>query len=94
MNQANVKLRTYTSLTAFLEHYRTLDSLPARSADEENIFSAMKKLVGEIGAVPAAVLATPTPSESEQETSTNRRHRERAEIRLRRELAARGVLAG
>ncbi|MGH7864255.1 MAG: hypothetical protein ACREQB_04655 [Candidatus Binataceae bacterium] len=78
----------YSSLEAFLAHYRALESARARSANDAEQFAAMKALVDsldrEVGAALTADLRDPTV----------RRHRERAELKLARELRSRGWLAG
>ena len=83
-----MKIPTYSSLAAFLAHYRALKSDASRSADDENLFVEM-----------AAVIATLAPEsraalDSSEDTASARRHRQRAELQLRRELVARGIVAG
>lgn len=81
-------LPAYASLAAFLAHYRALAAAPARSADEERTLDAMRRLLDAIPAEDRAAL------DSAGDTPAARRHRERAELHLRRELIARGALAG
>jgi hypothetical protein len=83
-----VKIPTYSSLAAFLAHYRALKSDASRSADDEQLFDEM-----------SAVIATLTPEtraalDSSEDTASAKRHRERAELQLRCELVARGIVAG
>jgi hypothetical protein len=83
-----MKTPAYSSLTAFLAHHRALASARTRSADDELLFTEM-----------SAVLNTLPPDELSALTliddkPASRRHRERAELHLRRELIARGIIAG
>jgi hypothetical protein len=83
-----VKILAYSSLAAFLAHYRALKSDASRSADDEQLFAEM-----------SAVIATLAPEsrvalDSSEDTAGAKRHRERAELELRRELVARGIVAG
>jgi hypothetical protein len=83
-----VKIPAYSSLAAFLAHYRALKSDASRSADDDQVFAEM-----------SAVIATLAPEvrasiDSAEDSSSARRHRERAELQLRRELVARGIVAG
>jgi hypothetical protein len=78
----------YSSLAAFLAHYRSLQSSVSRTAEEEQLFAEM-----------CAAIATLTPEErtvldSSAATGAARRNRERAELHLKRELTARAMLAG
>jgi hypothetical protein len=87
-NLVRVKIPAYSSLAAFLAHYRALKSDASRGADDEQLFVEM-----------SAVLATLAPAaraalESSEESAGTRRHRDRAELQLRRELAARAIVAG
>lgn len=83
-----MKNSAYSSLTAFLAHHRALASARTRSADDELLLADM-----------SAVLNTLPPDELSALTliddkPASRRHRERAELHLRRELIARGIIAG
>jgi hypothetical protein len=83
-----VKILAYSSLAAFLAHYRALKSDASRRADDEQLFVEM-----------SAVIATLAPEsrvalDSSEDTPSARRHRERAELQLRRELVARRIVAG
>jgi hypothetical protein len=77
----------YSSLAAFLAHYRALKSDASRSAGDAQFFAEM-----------SAVLATLAPEtraalDSSEDSAGARRHRARAELQLRRALAARGIVA-
>lgn len=81
-------MHRYSSVSAFLAHYQALRKTPAASLsdDDRKRLDAMEKL-----------LATLRPEEREAIIAEARdpavvRHRERGELRLRRELMARGVL--
>jgi hypothetical protein len=78
----------YASLAAFLAHYRALAAARSRSEQEDRVLAAMRKHLDTIPADERSAL------DSEADTPAARRHRERAETRLRRELIARGALAG
>jgi hypothetical protein len=83
-----VKIPAYSSLAAFLAHYRALQSDASRGADDDQIFAEM-----------SAAMATLAPElrvalDSSEATAGVRRHRERAQLQLRRELAARGIVTG
>jgi len=83
-----MKLPAYSSLTAFLAHYHALKSGPSRSADDQQLLAGM-----------SAAIATLAPElrtalDSAEDGARARRHRESAELQLRRELAARGMVAG
>ena len=87
-NLGGVKISTYSSLAAFLAHYRALKSDASRSADDDQLFAEMSAV---IATLPREALAS---LESKEDSASARRHRERAELQLRRELAARGIVAG
>ena len=83
-----MKVPAYSSLSTFLAHYHALRSDPSRGSDNEQLFAAM-----------SAVIATLAPEargalDSVEDSARAKRHRERAELQLRRELAARGIVAG
>jgi len=83
-----MKTPAYSSLTAFLAHHRALRNSSSRGAEDELLLADM-----------SAVLNTLPPDELSALTliddkPASRRHRERAELRLRRELIARGIIAG
>jgi hypothetical protein len=83
-----VKLPTYSSLAAFLAYYRALKSAPSRSPVDEQTLAEMSAMIATLAPDARAAL------DSSDDSSSARRHRERAEFQLRRELAARGAVAG
>jgi len=83
-----VKIPTYSSLAAFLAHYRALKSDASRSADDERLFVEMSAVIATLAPESRAAL------DSSEDTASARRHRERGELQLRRELVARGIVAG
>jgi hypothetical protein len=82
-----VKLETYSSLAAFLAHWRTLARAGALEAGERARLAAMRELVARLRPEEQAALAAPAAD------GASARHRERAELRLARELRIRGLLA-
>ncbi len=82
------ELSVYASLAAFLAHYRALSAASSLSKEEDRTLGAMRKFLSAIAPEERAAL------DSKAGTPAARRHRERAEIHLRRELVARGALAG
>jgi hypothetical protein len=82
-----VKLDPYSSLAAFLAHWRTLARAGALSKDDRERLMAMQEILGALRPEELAALAASTNS------GASARHRERAELRLARELRARGLLA-
>jgi hypothetical protein len=82
------KIPAYSSLAAFLAHYRALKSSAGYSEDKNRLLAAMETAIGALSPEERAAL------ESGAADGTARRHRERAELKLSRELAARGMLAG
>jgi hypothetical protein len=87
-NLVRVKIPAYSSLAAFLAHYRVLKSDASRSADDDQLFAEMSAVIATLA--PEARVAL----HSTEDNASARRHRERAEFQLRRELAARGIIAG
>jgi hypothetical protein len=95
-----MKLRTYSSLAAFMAHYAALSRAHAGAArppaaaalnsQDAATLEEMERLLGELSAADRAALAAVSPIS----TGPAARHRARAELKLRRMLAARGVLAG
>lgn len=82
-----MKALPYSSLEAFLAHYRTLREA-ARSADERDLLATMENVVeGLHPSDRAALLDT-------SDDSATARHRQRAECSLRQLLAERGILQG
>jgi len=62
--------------------------VPSRSPDDEQLLAEMSVVIATLA--PEARTAL----DSTGDTGSARRHRERAELQLRRELAARGIIAG
>jgi len=83
-----VKVSAYSSLAAFLAHYRALKAQAARGADDEQIFGEMSAAIATLAPEARAAL------DSSEDAGAAKRHRERAELQLRRALAARGMVAG
>lgn len=75
-------------MTAFLAHYHALESDPSRDSDDEQLFAAMSAAIATLA--PEARTAL----DSVDDRARAKRHRERAVLQLRRELAARGIVAG
>jgi hypothetical protein len=78
----------YSSVSAFIAHFRALKMARNRSLDEESLFNEMSAVVDSLHQPERTAL------ESDEQTSTARRRREHAEINLRRQLLARGILSG
>lgn len=83
-----MKIPAYSSLAAFLAHYRALKSDTARSAVDDQLLAEMSAAIATLAPDAHAAL------DSTDDTCGARRHRARAELQLRRELAARGIVAG
>ncbi|MFI5351983.1 MAG: hypothetical protein ACHQZS_03395 [Candidatus Binatales bacterium] len=81
----------YSSLTAFLEHYKALKSSSDPAPEEISIRSEMEKLIDSAGPGARALLETEAVLSA---TGADLRRRQRAERELRRELLVRGVLTG
>lgn len=95
-----MKLDAYSSLAAFLAHWRALRLAPANTlaANELARSAAMSEIIAALRAEERAALeAQPMDATNIDDGSASagaaRRHRERAELRLARELRARGLLA-
>jgi hypothetical protein len=89
--QANlvcVKIPAYSSLAAFLAHYHAVKSDTSRSSGDEQLFAEMSAVIAILAPEARAAL------DSNEDSGSARRHRERAQLQLRRELAARGIIAG
>jgi hypothetical protein len=87
-NLVRVKIPAYSSLAAFLAHYRALKSDASRSAEDEQLFAEMSAAIATLAPEARASL------DSTEHSASARRHSDRAELQLRRELAARGIIAG
>jgi hypothetical protein len=95
-----MKLDPYSSLAAFLAHWRALKyaSAGVLDADELGRCAEMEKIVAALRPEERAALeAVHTDAANADDGSASagdvRRHRERAELRLARELRVRGLLA-
>jgi hypothetical protein len=96
-----MKLRTYSSLAAFIAHYENLRAAPADSAhagvansDEATTLAAMESIVGELSPADREALREASSSTDAHPSGTTTRHRARAELKLHRLLAARELLGG
>jgi hypothetical protein len=87
-NLVGVKNPAYSSLAAFLAHYRALKSDPSRGDNDERLFAEMSAAIATLAPETRAAL------DSIEDSGGAKRRRERAELQLRRELAVRGILAG
>ncbi len=83
-----MKLPAYSSLASFLAHYHALKSDRSRGSGDEQLLAAMSAAIATLGPESRAAL------DFAEDSARARRHRERAELQLRRELAARGIIAG
>jgi hypothetical protein len=83
-----MRLPAYSSLAAFLAHYRALKSAPSRGADDDQLLAEMSAAIATLAPDARAAL------DSAGNAGVARRHRERAALQLRRALAARGIVAG
>ncbi len=75
-------------MAAFLAHYHALKSDAARSTDDEKVFAEMSATLATLAPESRAAL------DSTEDSASTKRHRDRAELQLRRELVAHGILAG
>ncbi len=83
-----MQLAAYSSVSAFIAHFRALRNAAARTADEESLLGEMSAIVASLEPPERAAL------EADEKTSTARRRREHAELNLRRKLIARSILSG
>jgi len=83
-----VKIPGYSSLAAFLAHYRALKSDASRGADDQQLFAEMSAVIATLAPESRAAI------DSIEDSANAKRHRDRAELELRRELVTRGILAG
>lgn len=90
-----MKLDAYASLAAFLAHWRTLlhAGAGALDADELARSAEMEKMIAALRPEERVALETANNHDSSADAGATRRHRERAELRLGRDLRARGLLA-
>jgi hypothetical protein len=100
-----MKLRTYSSLAAFIAHYAALRTAhtdgarevraDAPSPDEAATLGEMERLIDELSDADRTVLRDDaTPPVHPVLSGAAGRHRARAELKLHRLLTARGILAG
>ena len=101
-----MKLRTYSSLAAFMAHYAALRaahtatsgkaSANTLSPDDAATLLELERVIGELSAADRDALHDDNALtlHTLSWSSTELRHRARAELKLRRLLAARGILAG
>jgi hypothetical protein len=75
-------------LAAFLAHYRALKMAPSRSPDDYQLLAEMSASIATLAPEVRTAL------DSNEDSASARRHRDRAELQFRRELAARGIIAG
>jgi hypothetical protein len=83
-----MKSLTYSSLAAFLAHYHALATATSRTSDEDRLFTELSAAIATLSPEQRAAL------DSSDSTAHARRSRERAELHLRRELVARGIVSG
>jgi hypothetical protein len=83
-----VKNPSYSSLAAFLAHYRALKSAASLGPEDERLRAEMS------AAIVTLAPEVRTALDSTEDTPAVNRHRTRAEFQLRRVLAARGMVAG
>lgn len=90
-----MKPDSYASLAAFLAHWRALKHAAADTlaADELARSAEMDELVAALRPEERAALVVANNDDRSAGAGATRRHRERAELRLARELRARGLLA-
>ena len=90
-----MKSNAYSSLTAFLAHWRAIRhaEADALAADDLARRAAMDEVIAALPPEERAALEASSDDERWADDGATRRHRERAELRLARELRSRGVLA-
>jgi hypothetical protein len=90
-----MKLDAYSSLAAFLAHWRALKHVTADAlaADELGRSAEMDEIIAALRPEERAALETANNDHGSAGAGAARRHRERAELRLARELRNRGLLA-
>lgn len=100
-----MKLRAYSSLAAFMAHYAALRAAQSDGAgtiragtsspDDAATLIEMERVIDELSDAERAALRDDAASLANAISSgAPVRHRARAELKLRRLLAARGILAG
>jgi hypothetical protein len=90
-----MKLETYSSLAAFLAHWRALKhaSADALAVDELAGSAEMDEIIAALRPEERSALEAATTDDGAASAGATRRHRERAELGLARELRQRGLLA-
>lgn len=90
-----MKLDAYYSPAAFLAHWRALKraTADALAADELARGAEMDEIIAMLRPEERAALEAANSDGGSASTGATRRHRERAELRVARELRARGLLA-
>ena len=81
-----MKPAQYSSLAAFLAHYRALQFAHSRTADEDQLFKEMSAAIATLSPEDRAALDSSAAGSA-------RRNRERAELHLKRELSAHAILS-
>jgi hypothetical protein len=90
----------YSSMAAFVAHYRALseaaraNGTPPLSADERQTLAAMQPLVETLTAEERALVLADPGCKDPRHISAEARRRERTELKLRRLLLAQRVLRG
>lgn len=96
------KLHQYSSIAAFLAHYRALrgaarhpkGAAASLNAEERTWLAEMERLTSELAPAERDLLAEAEAGGAGAAASVIRRRRERAEFKLARILAAHGILTG
>ncbi len=83
-----MKMPTYSSLEAFLAHYRTLRNAASLGTDERDLLAAMERAIATLAPAHRAALA-----DTGADPAIARR-RQRAERSLRHVLVEQGILQG
>ena len=78
----------YSSIVAYLAHWRALQHQATSSKNRAPLLEEMNQAIAQILGENSELLGY------ESADSSARRHRERAEVKLRRELIARGIISG
>jgi hypothetical protein len=94
-----MKLHTYSSLAAFIAHYDLLcgaqtDATAISNPDDAATLAEMESIIAELNDADRSALTDTTVSTDAIAPGDASRHRARAEMKLRRILVARGLLAG
>jgi hypothetical protein len=89
-----MKPGAYASLTAFLAHWRSLKHASADALNPDDLAHRVELdgIVAALRPEERAALEAQNPDDTSANAGATRRHRERAELKLARELRARGLL--